>query len=559
MFNSPISRNDRQKASTITKFMGDPSNSSDGDIWYDVLTGQLRANIGGVLTTINQTPNGGALQFLGQQVASSSASLDFTSFISSTYDEYVFEFINIIPATDGALLWMRMNTGSGFDTGANYSYRYWRMAGATAVVNATGATKIILTDGVGNVATYGICDYIKLFSPQNTSLRKEVSGRLSFQQTAAGGYEASITMGAYDITTALTGVQFLFSTGNIASGTIRVYGVSKTASVGTAPAQGLTLIQEQILTGAAATIDFQNIPATYRHLLVVWSGQDTAAGTSTSDVRVKVNNDGTSGNYTNTARIGASGAASFASENAPTALGLQVGQIPNAGNTSIPGTGQILFPDYRGTTFHKKIMGFHGDEFSSGLQVWTFDARWKSATAINRLTFGTAGTAFATGTVFSLYGMAAIAGPIVYNSPILAVNTNPGTTGTVSTTSANFADVDATNLVVTFVAPPSGKVLVRLSGYGDISTNAQQYFWGLRSGSTFVTNSGIGPVRETDGSIWSGAVQITGLVPGQSYTWKWAHAVTGGATGRMLLGPVVVEPVTTSLHMPPCMEVWALP
>jgi hypothetical protein len=46
---------------------------------------------------------GGTLVLLSTQTASASASISFTTGIDSTYDEYIFKFINIHPATDGAI------------------------------------------------------------------------------------------------------------------------------------------------------------------------------------------------------------------------------------------------------------------------------------------------------------------------------------------------------------------------------------------------------------------------------------------------------------------------
>ena len=44
--------------------------------------------------------SGGTLILLSTQTASSSANISFTTGLDSTYDEYIFKFINIHPATD---------------------------------------------------------------------------------------------------------------------------------------------------------------------------------------------------------------------------------------------------------------------------------------------------------------------------------------------------------------------------------------------------------------------------------------------------------------------------
>jgi hypothetical protein len=59
----------------------------------------------------------GSLTHIATQTASSSASLSFTSGIDSTYKEYIFYFVNIHPATDGAFFTFQSDTG----TNTNYN------------------------------------------------------------------------------------------------------------------------------------------------------------------------------------------------------------------------------------------------------------------------------------------------------------------------------------------------------------------------------------------------------------------------------------------------------
>jgi hypothetical protein len=201
------------------------ANGSNGD----VLT-----LVGGVpawdAPTGGGSPGGSSgLVLLEQHTASASASLDFTSCISSTFDEYQIEFINIVPSTDGALLWMRVSTngGSSYDSGANYSFRYWRFAGGSVAAAGSGDTKIVLTEAIDDNALWGVVGSLKLYNPLSTSIRTIVNGQLAFQQTLAGGLEQSLPFGVYDSTTAVDAFQFLMHTGTITSGTIRVYGLDK--------------------------------------------------------------------------------------------------------------------------------------------------------------------------------------------------------------------------------------------------------------------------------------------------------------------------------------------
>lgn len=178
--------------------------------------------------------SGGALVFLEAHTASASATLDFTSFISSTYDEYVFEIVSLIAATNTVNFIMRMGTGAGptYDSGANYSFDdFIYRSGGTATGGAAGQTSIAINyTGTavnnGTAAQAGVFAAFRLFDPQSTALYKIVDGRTAYFDS--GGFRVGVIFrGAYESTTAVTAVRFLFSSGNITSGTIRVYGVAK--------------------------------------------------------------------------------------------------------------------------------------------------------------------------------------------------------------------------------------------------------------------------------------------------------------------------------------------
>lgn len=176
----------------------------------------------------------GALVFLEAHTASSSATLNFTSFISSTYDSYLFDFVNVLPATSGGVFFMRMGTGAGptWDTGAgNHGSTDWRWVPGGAAQSGGTATAIVLTnysaiDKVVNTANLGgVNGFARLADPQS-SIYKNVTAQTSWYNTG-GVIEGTSIHGIYLVTTVVTGVQFLFDNGNIASGIIRVYGITK--------------------------------------------------------------------------------------------------------------------------------------------------------------------------------------------------------------------------------------------------------------------------------------------------------------------------------------------
>ena len=92
------------------------------------------------ITTKPSGLSGGALNLISTQTASSSATISFTSGIDSTYDEYVFKFINIHPTTndvtfqvnfrDGGTDYDAVKTTTNFfaahyenDSGTGFAYR----------------------------------------------------------------------------------------------------------------------------------------------------------------------------------------------------------------------------------------------------------------------------------------------------------------------------------------------------------------------------------------------------------------------------------------------------
>lgn len=200
---------------------------------------ELALGASGTVLTAQGTTSAPAFTYPGrvlleQHTASSSATLDFTTFISSAFDEYEIEFVNMVPATDAQPFNMRMGTGAGptWDTGANYgsgSFE-WRVGGSALGGSETGATAIVLCrNGATNVANYpGVMGSIKLFSPGG-SLYKYCHGKFNFKIAAGvGNFRIGVeVIGSYESTTAVTGVQFYFASGNIASGTIRAFGVAK--------------------------------------------------------------------------------------------------------------------------------------------------------------------------------------------------------------------------------------------------------------------------------------------------------------------------------------------
>ena len=178
----------------------------------------------------------GNLKFISRSTASSSASVNITSGLTSTYKEYIFIFNNIHPATDGAKFQFNLSV----DSGSNYNvtkttsffHAFHTEDGSSTVLAYRGAADLaqstsdqVLFWEVDNDADSGASGYLHLFDPSSTTFVKHFIGQTSGvgNSTTAGNQY----VGGYGNTTsAVDAIQFKMSSGNIDSGTIDMYGVS---------------------------------------------------------------------------------------------------------------------------------------------------------------------------------------------------------------------------------------------------------------------------------------------------------------------------------------------
>tara|TARA_R100000329_G_scaffold5868_5_gene7533 strand:- start:2780 stop:3385 length:606 start_codon:yes stop_codon:yes gene_type:complete len=177
----------------------------------------------------------GALTLLSTQTASSSASISFTSGLDSTYNSYIFKFINMHPATDNANFSFQADTGTNTNYNqtitSSYFAAYQTEDGSTAALQyvtaqdqSQGTGFQTLVDAVGNGNDESCSGTIQFFNPANTSFVKHFIAR-------SHGYNGSdystdlFCAGYINTTTAITRVQFKFSSGNMDSGVIKLYGV----------------------------------------------------------------------------------------------------------------------------------------------------------------------------------------------------------------------------------------------------------------------------------------------------------------------------------------------
>jgi hypothetical protein len=187
------------------------------------------------ITSLPASISGGALTLLETQTASSSATISFTSGIDSTYKEYIFKFIDIHPATDGASLTFN---GSS-DSGSNYNVTkttsvfraYHQQDGGGSALGyrtsddlAQSTSFQILNFEIDNDADSCGVGTLHLFNPSDTTFVKHfIHTGNSVQSTYTRN---DFVAGYFNTTSVIDAIQFKMSSGNIDSGTIKLYGVT---------------------------------------------------------------------------------------------------------------------------------------------------------------------------------------------------------------------------------------------------------------------------------------------------------------------------------------------
>ena len=147
--------------------------------------------------------------------------------IDSTYNVYILNYQNAFMSSDGARIRVRFTVSGSPDTSANYQGARWDMYANQSFYPATTTNSTYL-NGFALSTTHSASSkgIYHLFNFPNASEKSFVT--IELQETNNAGENAGV-MGSALLNTAQAtdGIQFLASTGNIASGTFTLYGLAK--------------------------------------------------------------------------------------------------------------------------------------------------------------------------------------------------------------------------------------------------------------------------------------------------------------------------------------------
>ena len=187
-----------------------------------------------------ETSSATSMTLIKTLTASSSSTLSFVDgssdvVLDNTYPVYMFKFINIHPATNEAYLSFQGNAagGSGYNETMTTTYFYARQdesGGNTALSYDTGSDLAQGTDfhkisqGIGNGNDESASGSLMLFNPSSTTFTKHFISRVSTYEDANYIYDIH-TAGYFNTTSAIDEIQFKMTSGNMDSGTIKLYGI----------------------------------------------------------------------------------------------------------------------------------------------------------------------------------------------------------------------------------------------------------------------------------------------------------------------------------------------
>ena len=194
------------------------------------------SNGSGVLSGVN-SGFGGALNLLSTQTASGASSVSFTTQLTSTYDVYVFKFIDINPDSHDKNFTFQVNATDGADyndsaiTSTVFESEHYEDNSVARVRyepnddQAQGTAFQILAEGIGNGADESLAGVFHLFNPSNTTYVKHFYSRVN-ESDGANFTVDCYAAGYFNTTSAINAISFKFDSGNINAGTIKLYGVS---------------------------------------------------------------------------------------------------------------------------------------------------------------------------------------------------------------------------------------------------------------------------------------------------------------------------------------------
>jgi hypothetical protein len=169
--------------------------------------------------------SGTGLTLLNTLTASNSATLSDTTSFTSSYNEYELVFENILPANQNIACEIQVHSGGGFKNTSYLTSQVYGAGGAPSGDTSTAYVSCNAAHAFNDNSAAGISGKITVVKPSGTSVAKMWFGQFAHTNSAVNGMYVVTVNGYWNNTAAVDGFQVLMSSGNITSGTIKIYGI----------------------------------------------------------------------------------------------------------------------------------------------------------------------------------------------------------------------------------------------------------------------------------------------------------------------------------------------
>ena len=187
------------------------------------------------ITSLPSAVSAGAWVLISTTTASSDSTVSITSGLDDTYKVYCFKLFNMHPSANSYFSFnMSVDAGSNYNVAKTSTFYYGLhyeddtttqldYDGGRDLAQGTGIQHLSATQGTGN--DEGQSGELYLFNPSSTTFVKPFMARTSGVTSNPAAMD-NYTAGYGNTTSAVNAVQFSFSSGNVDTGVIKLYGIS---------------------------------------------------------------------------------------------------------------------------------------------------------------------------------------------------------------------------------------------------------------------------------------------------------------------------------------------
>ena len=171
---------------------------------------------------------GGSLTLINTAAASNSATLTVTGLDTSVYDTFIIALSDLVPADNKDLRFLIGDSGGIDDGSTDYECHTQTVASTSTSYSSIANTSIgfiPLSSDVGNDAGDGLSALLVLNNADSSTMRPTISGTVAYLTDSENVVGGSV-VGQRKAVITVTQVQVKFSTGNITTGRMTVWGVA---------------------------------------------------------------------------------------------------------------------------------------------------------------------------------------------------------------------------------------------------------------------------------------------------------------------------------------------